>query len=47
MCLGTGTTFHIIEDRLGYCSGCGGAGTLDAMMANQCDDPECPDHGRG
>jgi hypothetical protein len=44
MCLGDGETFHIVLDRLALCSGCGGLGTLDAMTARQCIDPECHDH---
>ena len=45
MCLGGGETFHIVLDRPGPCSGCGGSGQLADMLAHQCDDPDCPDHG--
>lgn len=45
VCLGGGETFHIIEDQLGPCSGCGGTGSLDDMLRRQCSDPNCPDHG--
>lgn len=44
MCLGGGDTFHIIEGQVGPCSGCGGSGLLDDLLARQCDDPDCPDH---
>jgi len=44
MCLGDGETFHVVLDRLGPCSGCGGTGRLDDMLRRQCTDPECPDH---
>jgi hypothetical protein len=45
MCLGTGTTYLILKEAEGPCSACGGLATLDAMAANLCDDPTCPDHG--
>lgn len=45
VCLGGGETFDIIADKLGPCSQCGGTGLLDDMIANQCNDPDCPDHG--
>ena len=44
VCLGGGTTWDIILDRLGPCSQCGGSGLLDDMLARQCDNPDCPDH---
>jgi len=44
-CLGTGEAFHVVEQVNGPCSGCGGLATLDAMLARQCGDPFCPDHG--
>lgn len=44
VCLGGGETYDIILNRLGPCSGCGGSGSLDDMLARQCDDPNCPDH---
>ena len=44
MCLGDGETFHVVLDRLGPCSGCGGFGRLDDMLRRQCTDPECPEH---
>jgi hypothetical protein len=44
VCLGGGETFDIILGRLGPCSGCGGTGRLHDMLANQCDNPVCPDH---
>lgn len=47
VCLGGGTTLDIVLGRVGPCSACGGSGTLSDMLAGQCDDPACPDHGRG
>ena len=47
VCLGGGTTLDIVLGRVGPCSGCGGSGRLGDMLARQCDDPACPDHGRG
>lgn len=44
VCLGGGETFDIVLDRLGRCSVCGGSGLLTDMLANQCTDPECPEH---
>ena len=44
ICLGGGETFDIILGRLGPCSGCGGTGNLDDMLARQCGDPQCPEH---
>lgn len=46
ICLGGGETFDIVLDRLGKCSGCGGSGDLDDMLARQCGDPRCTEHGR-
>ena len=45
VCLGGGMTLDIVLGRLGYCSGCGGTGSLDDMLARQCGNPDCPDHG--
>jgi hypothetical protein len=46
VCLGGGTTFDIVLDRVGPCSQCGGTGRLVDMLRNQCDDPfNCPEHG--
>jgi hypothetical protein len=47
VCLGGGETFDIVLGRVGLCSGCGGTGALADMLARQCDDPDCPEHGRG
>ena len=47
VCLGGGTTLDIVLGRLGPCSACGGRGALADMLARQCDDPDCPEHGRG
>lgn len=46
ICLGGGETFDIVLDQLGPCSACHGSGKLKDMLANQCDDPKCPEHGR-
>lgn len=45
VCLGGGMTFNLVLGQLGKCSQCGGTGSLDDMLANQCDDPDCPEHG--
>jgi hypothetical protein len=47
VCLGDGTTYDVVLGRVGACSGCGGTGRLDDMLRNQCDDPDCPEHGEG
>lgn len=44
ICLGGGETFDIVLGKNGPCSGCGGTGRLDDMIARQCDDPDCPEH---
>jgi hypothetical protein len=46
ICLGGGETFDIVLGRVGKCSGCGGTGLLDDMLARNCDEPDCPDHPR-
>lgn len=46
VCLGGGMTFDLVLGRLGLCSQCGGSGSLDDMLARQCGNPDCPDHGR-
>jgi hypothetical protein len=45
MCLGHGDIFHIVEGKVGPCSGCNGGKTLEAMTAHQCPDGDCEDHG--
>lgn len=44
VCLGGGSTHDVVLGRVGPCSQCGGTGSLDDMLARQCDDPDCPDH---
>jgi hypothetical protein len=45
VCLGGGVTFQIDLGELAPCTGCGGTGSLADMLARNCDDPHCPDHG--
>lgn len=46
VCLGSGETHDVVLGRVGTCSGCCGSGLLTDMLRNQCDDPDCPEHGR-
>jgi len=45
ICLGGGVTYQVDLGALNPCTGCGGTGLLSDMLARNCDDPHCPEHG--